>query len=188
MERIIAVVLLVLSIASAAIAEEMVAEFEVGTRYLRTVDGATVLSESPSANARITELSDEQAAEALSEYVLAQDLTAEQALVLLGGFEAWQSGKAYSVDGFLRHGMKLYRVVQAHTSQVDWTPDAVPALFAEVAPPGTIPDWVQPTGAHDAYNIGDKVLFDGRIYESKINANVWSPSAYPAGWTDLGEP
>ena len=45
------------------------------------------------------------------------------------------------------------------------------------------PDWVQPTGAHDAYNIGDIVKYNGKLYQSTINGNVWAPEAYPAGWT-----
>lgn len=53
------------------------------------------------------------------------------------------------------------------------------------APVDAIPEWVQPTGAHDAYNIGDQVMFAGSAYESVINANVWSPTAYPAGWRKL---
>lgn len=44
------------------------------------------------------------------------------------------------------------------------------------------PQWVQPTGAHDAYNTGDKVMYNGKHYQSTINGNVWSPDAYPAGW------
>lgn len=72
--------------------------------------------------------------------------------------------------------------MQAHTSQTDWTPDIVPALFTRKTPAGVIPDWVQPTGAHDAYNIGDRVTFNGQVYESLINANVWSPTDYPQGW------
>ena len=48
-----------------------------------------------------------------------------------------------------------------------------------------IPDWVQPTGTHDAYQTGDKVRFEGSIYESLIDVNVWSPTAYPAGWKKL---
>ena len=62
---------------------------------------------------------------------------------------------------------------------------AVHALEARPNPdpePADIPDWVQPTGAHDAYNKGDKVRFEGSIYESLIDGNVWSPSVYPAGW------
>ena len=44
------------------------------------------------------------------------------------------------------------------------------------------PAWVQPTGAHDCYNTGDKVTYNGQHYVSKIDGNVWSPEAYPAGW------
>ena len=75
-----------------------------------------------------------------------------------------------------------YQVLQAHTTQSDWTPPATPALWAVVQEGPDCPDWVQPTGAHDAYNIGDCVTFEGQQYVSKINANVWSPAVYPAGW------
>lgn len=81
--------------------------------------------------------------------------------------------------------LKLYKCVQAHTSQSDWQPKDVPALFTVVAYPGEIPVWVQPTGAQDAYNTGDQVHFptiNDPVYESLIDANVWSPTGYPAGW------
>lgn len=48
-----------------------------------------------------------------------------------------------------------------------------------------IAEWVQPTGSHNAYNIGDVVLFNGGVYKSKINANTWSPTAYPQGWEQI---
>lgn len=51
--------------------------------------------------------------------------------------------------------------------------------------PVTYPEWVQPLGAHDAYQVGDRVTFEGKIYESTIAANVWSPAVYPAGWTEI---
>ena len=103
-------------------------------------------------------------------------------------FPAWAPGVEYTVDQRIRYGDKLYRVVQAHTSQADWTPDKTPALFTEVALPGEIPVWKQPTGAQDAYNTGDKVHYpdaDSPVYESTIDNNVWSPEAYPAGWRML---
>ena len=104
-------------------------------------------------------------------------------------YEVWKPGMAVKIGQMLVHEvaglLKLYRVVQAHTTQSDWQPQSVPALFVLAAPAGVIPDWVQPTGAHDAYNIGDKVRFDGKVYESKINANVWSPLAYAAGWKEI---
>lgn len=84
-------------------------------------------------------------------------------------------------ETFLFEG-SLYKVLQAHTSQVNWAPSATPALYLKIVPAGVIPDWVQPTGVHDAYNIGDKVKFNGATYESLINANTWSPTSYPQGW------
>ena len=99
-------------------------------------------------------------------------------------FPAWSVGTAYSVDQRIRYGDKLYRCVQAHTSQEDWKPDSVPALWTEVAKPGEIPVWKQPTGAQDAYMTGDKVRFpdeEGAVYVSTIDNNVWSPADY--GWT-----
>lgn len=100
-------------------------------------------------------------------------------------FPAWAVGVAYSVGERVQYDGKLYKVVQAHTSQADWTPPTVPALFAEVAKPGEIPVWKQPTGAQDAYNKGDKVWYpdvNTTVYESVIDSNVWSPNDYPQGW------
>lgn len=113
------------------------------------------------------------------------DETALEVMVL---FPEWKPNTAYAVDERIRYADKLYRVVQAHTSQSDWTPDKTPALFSEVAKPGEIPVWRQPTGAQDAYNKGDKVHYptiNDPVYESLIDANVYSPEAYPAGWKKL---
>ena len=107
------------------------------------------------------------------------------ALTAVELFEPWRPDTAYATDQRLRYGDKLYRVVQNHTSQADWKPDATPALYTEVAKPGEIPVWRQPTGAQDAYNTGDKVHYpdaDGPVYESAVDNNVWSPEDYPAGW------
>lgn len=103
-------------------------------------------------------------------------------------FPEWQTDTAYSVGVRVRYDGTLYKCVQAHTSQSDWTPDVVPALWTAVAEPGAIPVWVQPTGAQDAYQTGDKVHYpdeNGSIYESLVDNNVWSPEAYPAGWNKL---
>jgi hypothetical protein len=91
----------------------------------------------------------------------------------------------YTAGDRVRYGGKLYKVVQTHTSQADWLPDQTPALYTEVAAPGEIPVWKQPTGTQDAYNAGDKVHYpdaDGPVYESTIDNNVWSPEEYPQGW------
>jgi hypothetical protein len=75
-----------------------------------------------------------------------------------------------------------YECIQAHMTLETWEPDKATTLWRKVQT-DELTEWVQPTGGHDAYNIGDRVLFNGSIYESVINANVWSPSAYPAGWS-----
>lgn len=98
-------------------------------------------------------------------------------------FPAWAAGVAYAVGQRIQYGGKLYKCVQGHTSQADWTPDATPALWTEVAKPGEIPVWKQPTGAQDAYNTGDRVHYpdaDGAIYISTVDNNVWEPTVY--GW------
>jgi len=108
-------------------------------------------------------------------------------------FPLWINGFDYSIDYKCQdfdanNELVLYKCVQSHTSQSDWRPKDVPALFTRVAYPDEILDFVQPTGAQDAYQTGDKVYFpagSGIIFESLIDANVWSPTAYPAGWNQL---
>ena len=114
-----------------------------------------------------------------------ESLTDEEAIEAPELFPEWKTGTEYALDIRVRYDSKLYKCVQAHTSQADWTPDATPALWTEVAQPGEIPVWKQPTGAQDAYNTGDKVWYpekDTDIYESLIDNNVWSPVDYPQGW------
>ena len=108
-------------------------------------------------------------------------LTDEDALQAVELFPQWVTDLSYVENERLQYNGVLYRVVQAHTSQADWTPDITPALFAIVSL-DEWPEFVQPTGAHDAYNKGDKVTFEGKHYISLIDANVYSPTAYPAGW------
>lgn len=111
-------------------------------------------------------------------------LTDEDALQAAELFRQWGVGHAYVVGERLQYKNVLYRVVQAHTSQADWTPDITPALFVVVSL-DEWPEFVQPTGAHDAYKKGDKVTFNGKHYVSLIDANVYSPAAYPAGWKEI---
>lgn len=100
-------------------------------------------------------------------------------------FPLYEVGKAYAVGDRFSYEKTLYKVIQAHISQIDWVPGNTPALYVVVVPDGVIPVWVRPTGAHDAYNYGDKVRYpdeNGFVYKSLINANVYSPEEYPAGW------
>lgn len=107
----------------------------------------------------------------------------EDALEAVELFPLWGAGIEYAVDVRVRYEDKLYRCVQSHTSQSGWEPPAVPALWTEVAQPGEIPVWRQPTGAQDAYMTGDKVHYptaDDPVYVSTVDNNVWSPDTY--GW------
>lgn len=113
----------------------------------------------------------------------AASLSDEDALNGVELFPAWAADTSYALDVRVRYGDKLYKCVQVHTSQSEWTPPNVPALWTEVAKPGEIPVWKQPTGAQDAYNKGDKVHYpnaDGPVYVSTVDANVWAPGIY--GW------
>ena len=183
----------------------------------------------------------------------------ETAVTVPSLFTPWKPGEAVNVGDRRYYAPRLYKVVQAHTTQADWTPDKTPALWAVVGDPGqagtiddpitaargmeyeygkyyfdpedgktylcerigeaeggkiilqylpheligqyfsaaesgeteepaepdtgdTYPEWVQPTGAHDAYNTGDIVMYTGTAYRSLIDGNVWAPDAYPQGW------
>ena len=113
----------------------------------------------------------------------AASLSDEDALEALELYDRWQMDTFYERGVRLRYGGKLYRVEQDHTSQADWLPDITPALYTEVAKPGEIPVWRQPTGAQDAYRIGDKVHYptkDDAVYISVIDYNTYSPETY--GW------
>lgn len=113
----------------------------------------------------------------------AVSLTDEDALEAVELFPAWATDTSYTADERVSYADKLYRCVQSHTSQADWTPDATPALWTEIAKPGEIPVWRQPTGAQDAYMTGDKVHYptaDDPVYISIVDNNVWSPETY--GW------
>jgi hypothetical protein len=100
----------------------------------------------------------------------------------------WMEGEKVEVGWTRMYEGKKYECLQAHQTLSTWTPDVTPALWKEIVVVVDIPVWVQPTGAHDAYNIGDKVHFPtitDPVYESLINANVWSPIVYAAGWRKL---
>ena len=112
---------------------------------------------------------------------LAVTLDDETALTGVELFPAWVVGKAYAVNDRAQYNGTLYKCIQAHTSQSDWMPSATPALW-KIVSLDEYPEWVQPTGAHDAYNIGDKVTYNGQHYVCTSNANVYAPDVY--GWKE----
>lgn len=132
-----------------------------------------------------------QAAEQLRKalQLFAATLSDEQAMEVACVYDAWAANKNYSVGDFLIYGTnevgdpQLYKVVQAHVSQSNWTPDVTPSLYDAIGldeSGHTV--WAQPSGAHDAYNKGDIVNYNGILYQSLIDGNTYSPDAYPAGW------
>ena len=111
----------------------------------------------------------------------AASLTDEDALSGVELYAEWKPGVDYSAGDRRRDGNVLYRCVQSHTSQSDWRPSLTPALWVVVSL-DEWPEWVQPTGAHDAYNTGDKVTYEGQHWVSMIDANVYVPGVY--GWLE----
>ena len=101
-------------------------------------------------------------------------------------FPFWRPGEEYIAGRRVQFEGVLYKVLQAHTSQEDWTPPAAPSLFARVLipDPEVIPEWVQPDSTNP-YMAGDRVTYNGKTWESNIDNNVWEPGVY--GWTEVTE-
>ena len=115
---------------------------------------------------------------------LREAVTDEQALAVPALYPAWRSGVDYAAGIRVLYNGTLYKVLTAHTSQDDWTPDAAPSLFAKVLIPDetVIPEWEQPDSTNP-YSAGDKVTHNGKTWVSDIDNNVWEPGVY--GWTEL---
>ena len=113
---------------------------------------------------------------------LSASLSDETALTGVELFPPWSVGKAYATGDRVQYEGTLYKCVQAHTSQADWTPPVTPALWTAVSL-DEYPAWVQPTGAHDAYRKGDKVTHNGKHWTSDVDNNTWEPGVY--GWTEV---
>lgn len=129
---------------------------------------------------------------ATQKLVLASEISQEDYKDLLDLYPKWEVGIDVSPsDSPYEYQGSLYKVVQAHKTQADWTPDKTAALFTKVEPSKdkdgaeVVPDFKKPTGANDAYNKGDKVIFEGKVYVSLIDANVYSPKEYAQGWEEV---
>ena len=115
---------------------------------------------------------------------LREAATDEMALNVPVLYPAWREDVIYTTGQRMRYDGTLYRVLQDHTSQADWTPDAAPSLFAKVLIPDpvVIPAWEQPDSTNP-YAKGDKVTHNGKTWMSSIDGNVWEPSVY--GWIEI---
>ena len=102
-------------------------------------------------------------------------------------FAPWAYPVKYKTGQIRRYtDGKLYRCVQDHTSQEDWTPDAASSLWAVAADPAEAwPAWSQPVGAHDAYAKDSRTSHNGKHWASDLDGNVWEPGIY--GWTEVPE-
>lgn len=121
--------------------------------------------------------------------IFAASLDVDKAMEIATVYDPWEIGKAYALGEYVTHGTngvgdpQLYKIVQAHTSQSDWLPADTPSLYKPIGlTPQGYSVWSRPSGAHDAYNIGDIVDYNGTLYKSIINGNKDSPDEYPAGW------
>ena len=126
----------------------------------------------------------EQSLEKIGKIVANQVTDDIVALSIKEFYDEWASDIEYKINQYIIYQDILYKVLVDHTSQVTWVPDISPSLYAKVLadPTGeTILDWVQPDSTN-AYMKGDRVRFEDHVYESLIDNNVWSPSAYPAAW------
>lgn len=115
--------------------------------------------------------------------LFAETLSDEQALLVPLVFDEWKVGIEYKIGKRLVYDNVLYKVLQNHTSQETWTPNVSTSLYARLLAEtidGSIPEWQQPTGSTEAYMIGDKVTYNGQIYECTSDYNVYAPDV--SGW------
>ena len=112
---------------------------------------------------------------------LRESATDETAVIASAIYPEWREGVEYQPGQRVRYDGVLYKVLTAHTSQPDWTPDAAPGLFAKVLIPdeNTIPAWEQPDSTN-TYSKGDKVTHNGKTWVSVADNNSWEPGVY--GW------
>lgn len=123
----------------------------------------------------------------LIDYMVAgrENISDEAALEVITLFPYWKTDEAVAVGDRKQYNGLLYKCIQAHTTQADWQPDITPALWVVVSLEEW-PEWVQPTGAHDAYSKDAKVTHNGTKYISDVDANVWEPGVY--GWSEYVQP
>lgn len=140
-------------------------------------------------NAMMMSLADDDLVETKNTYqTKLRSISDGAALKMTEVFPHWSgNSKEYVKDDKVLYDGVLYKVLQNYTSQEGWTPTSAPSLFAKVlTSEGEILDWEQPSSTNP-YMKGDKVKFNGKIYESVIDNNVWSPEAYPQGWKEVEE-
>lgn len=119
--------------------------------------------------------------------VQSANLTDEKAMEVADLYPEWAAMQAYPENEIVKYGVnadgetQLYKVIQAHTSQADWTPDTAASLYKKIGfTDEGVSIWTQPLGATDAYMKGDVVSFENQLWKSTVDNNVWQPGVY--GW------
>ena len=141
------------------------------------------------ANAMMMSLADDDLVETKNTYqTKLRSISDGAALKVPELFPHWSgNSKEYVKGDKVLYNDVLYKVLQNHTSQEGWTPTSAPSLFVKVlTSEGEILEWEQPSSTNP-YMKGDKVKYNGKVYESLIDNNVWSPDGYPAGWKLIEE-
>lgn len=140
------------------------------TAMMATLAGSDISAQQAEYQSNITALSD------------------DVALLITEVYPVWSgNGVEYKKDDRVTYNGILYKVLTDHTSQASWTPTDAPSLFVKVlTSDNEILDWEQPS-ADNAYMKGDKVRYNGKVYESLIDNNVWKPDEYPTGWKEVTE-
>lgn len=151
-------------------AEEL-AQMEADARRARLEEASRPLTES-----EVTRL-------LIAQQINTLEVDDNTALRMVEFYPEWSAGQSYTAGYKVQYGGRLWRCLQAHTSQPDWTPEAAPSLWAKVLIPDetVIPVWEQPE-ATNAYMKGDKVTHNGKTWTSTVDNNVWMPGVY--GWTE----
>ena len=167
-------------------AEYESADEEVNAELLDRIDAITAEAEQTAAQLVDANAATQHATEKLTAALSVID--DETALTIASAFPDWKAGIAYNMGDRVYYvpDTTLYKCVQSHTSQDDWTPPSAASLWSRVAQPspeGEPPEWVQPTGAHDAYNTDDVVTHNGKKWICIVDANVYEPGVY--GWEEI---
>lgn len=132
-------------------------------------------------------LTDEEVTRLLiAQQINALEVDDNTALRMLEFYPEWAADTGYTAGYKVQRGGKLWRCLQAHTSQEGWEPENAPSLWAKVLipDPDVIPEWEQPDSTNP-YSAGDKVTHNGKTWVSDVDNNVWEPGVY--GWSEVSE-
>lgn len=125
--------------------------------------------------------------EVLARILMRSNFSDEDARDVKDFYPEWKIGVSYKQDWVILYNDNLYRIAQDHVSQEQWKPGEVgtESLYSSISLNSSGYEiWKQPTGAHDAYNIGDIVEYKDTLYQSLVDGNVWAPDTYSAGWKE----